>query len=296
MANLDEDARKVLHVLALRGQVDITTMAPQEVRDYYAAFPSMPGRDLHEVTQITVAGAQGDLPARLYRPSAAPNLPILVWFHGGGMVLGDLRSGDWVCRELAAQAETLVISVDYRLAPEHKFPAGPEDAYASVAWIAAHATELGGDPARIFVAGHSAGAYNAAMIALDERWLQPFGLEPRRLAGLVGLAGPYNFLPIVDDDIKPIFNVPVAQPDSQPVAHVSGHAPPTLLLVARGDRLVYPERNTEVLAREMRERGDAVTVKTYGGVSHTTLIGAMARPLRSLAPVLDDFSSFVLAH
>jgi acetyl esterase/lipase len=252
--------------------------------------------DTYVRTPDVAFGGDAQLRLDIYQPRALPlRAPVVVFFYGGSWSSGEREQYLFVGEALASRGIVTVIA-DYRLYPQVRYPDFLRDCAAAVAWTFQNIEAYGGDPARIFVAGHSAGAYNAAMIALDERWLQPFGLEPRRLAGLVGLAGPYNFLPIVDDDIKPIFNVPVAQPDSQPVAHVSGHAPPTLLLVARGDRLVYPERNTEVLAREMRERGDAVTVKTYGGVSHTTLIGAMARPLRSLAPVLDDFSSFVLAH
>jgi acetyl esterase len=166
MARLDDDAVQVLKLLAARGQVDITTLSPPEVRAHYAQFPSAPGPDLHQVRDLTVAGAAGDLPARLYRPSAAENLPVLIWFHGGGMVLGDLKSGDWACRELCLQAQTLVISVEYRLAPEHKFPAAPEDAYAALGWVAAHAAALGGDPARISVGGDSAGGTLAAVCCL----------------------------------------------------------------------------------------------------------------------------------
>jgi acetyl esterase/lipase len=232
----------------------------------------------------------------VYRPSSLPaDAPVVVFFYGGSWSSGGREEYLFVGEALASRGIVTVIA-DYRLYPEVRYPEFLKDCAAAVAWTFQHVAQYGGNPDRIFVAGHSAGAYNAAMVALDPRWLAPWNLKPSQLAGFVGLAGPYNFLPIVDEDIKPIFGAPNTPLDSQPIAHVTGPAPRTLLLVARSDRFVFPDRNTEVLAARLREQGDPVTVRSYGGVSHTTLIGSMARPLRVLAPVLDDFSSFVLAH
>jgi acetyl esterase len=169
MARLDDDAARLLTLLGAAGAVDITTRQPAELRAYYANFPTMAGPDVHEVRDLMVAGAEGEIPARLYRPSAATGLPALVWFHGGGMVLGDLRGADWVCRSLCAQAGTAVVSVDYRLAPEHKFPSAPEDAYAALCWVAEQADALGIDAARISVGGDSAGGTLSAVCCLLAR-------------------------------------------------------------------------------------------------------------------------------
>ncbi len=166
MANIDDDAAQILAFLAARGAPDMATLSPADVRAFYAGFPTAPGRLIHEVRELQVAGAEGEIPARLYRPSADTGLPILIWFHGGGMVLGDLQSGDWACRELCVQANTVVVSVDYRLAPEHKFPAAPEDAYAALLWVAANAAALGGDATRISVGGDSAGGTLSAVCCL----------------------------------------------------------------------------------------------------------------------------------
>jgi acetyl esterase/lipase len=232
----------------------------------------------------------------VYQPSARPrDAPVVVFFYGGSWQSGSRAEYLFVGEALASRGIVTVIA-DYRLYPEVRYPDFLRDCAGAVAWTFRNIARYGGDPQKIFVAGHSAGAYNAAMIALDERWLKPWDLAPAKLAGWIGLAGPYNFLPIVDEDIKPIFGAPNTPADSQPVAHVTKGSPATLLLVAKNDRFVYPERNTDVLADEMRALGDAVTVKSYDGVSHTTLIGSMARPLRGLAPVLDDFSTFVLTH
>jgi acetyl esterase/lipase len=147
MMKLDADARQVLAELAARGRFDITAHSPLQARAYLGAAPRPDGAVVHEVRALTVDGADGAIAARLYRPSAAPDLPVLVWFHGGGMVVGDLTTADWGCRELCMQADAAVVSVAYRLAPEHRFPAAPEDAYSATCWVAAHAAELGIDAA-----------------------------------------------------------------------------------------------------------------------------------------------------
>jgi acetyl esterase len=169
VARLDADARQVLRAMAARGRLDISALSPSQVRATLAGVARPAGAVVHEVRALSVAGAQGDIPARLYRPSAVPDLPALVWFHGGGMVLGDLDSADWICRELCMQADAAVVSVEYRLAPEHRFPAAPEDAYAATVWVATHAPALGIDAARMAVGGDSAGGHLAAVTCLLAR-------------------------------------------------------------------------------------------------------------------------------
>ena len=169
IAKLDADARQVLADMAARGRIDISTLSPLQVRAYVSGEPRPAGAVVHEVRALTVAGAEGEIPARLYRPSAAPDLPVLVWYHGGGMVIGDLESADWVCRELCMQADAAVVSVAYRLAPEHRFPAAPEDAYAAACWVSVHASELGVDASRMAVGGDSAGGTLAAVTCLLAR-------------------------------------------------------------------------------------------------------------------------------
>jgi len=130
---------------------------------------SGPGEPVAHVEDRALPGPGGPLPVRLYRPEAPAPLPLLVYFHGGGWVLGDLDSSDFGCRAYANRVPCLVVSVDYRLAPEHKFPAAVEDVVAATRWAAAHAAELGGDPARVAVGGLSAGATLAAVTALALR-------------------------------------------------------------------------------------------------------------------------------
>lgn len=128
-----------------------------------------PAVSLASIADRTIAGPNGEIPVRIYTPEGKGPFPVTAYFHGGGFVVGDLDTQDMIARGLAAGAETIVVSVDYRLAPEHKFPAAFEDCWAATQWAAAHAAELGGDPALIAVAGDSAGGVLASACALLAR-------------------------------------------------------------------------------------------------------------------------------
>lgn len=121
------------------------------------------------VEDRTIPGPAGAIPVRIYKPSDTPNLPILLFYHGGGWVVGDINSHDRLCRLLTKGANCIVVSVDYRLAPEHKYPAAPEDSYAALQWVAREAVSFGGDPSRIAVGGESAGGNLAAVVSLMAR-------------------------------------------------------------------------------------------------------------------------------
>lgn len=218
--------------------------------------------------------------------------PIVVFFYGGSWNQGDRRDYAFVGEALAARGMVAVIA-DYRIYPQVRYPAFVEDAAMVVAWARREAKTIGGDPARIFVMGHSAGAYNAAMVALDKRWLAQQSLSPSVLRGWIGLAGPYDFLPIENPDVKPVFFHPNSPPDSQPINHVTAKAPPALLMASRKDELVDPQRNTGGLARKLRAAGVSVKELTFNNTSHATLIVTMAWPFRQLAPVLDEVERFV---
>jgi acetyl esterase len=171
---LDVHAAKVLEMIRLSGRPPYETLAPAEARQFSrnaraVLAPEPP--EMGAVRDIKI-GEGGAIPARLYRPlGSAPNaaLPALIYFHGGGWVIGDLDTHDVVCRQIANGSGAAVVSVDYRLAPEHKFPAAGEDAIAATAWIAAHGATLGIDTARLAVGGDSAGGNLAAVVALDAR-------------------------------------------------------------------------------------------------------------------------------
>jgi acetyl esterase len=175
-ATLDPDAAAVFKAFQEAGRPPYETVSPAEARELYLkgrAVTNPEPPELLSVAPLAIPSPQGSIPARLYTPKTLRKAnglaPCLVFFHGGGWVIGDLDSHDVVCRKLAHDGELLVISIDYRLAPEHKFPAAIDDAIAATKWIADHATQLGIDPSRLMVGGDSAGGNLAAVVALAAR-------------------------------------------------------------------------------------------------------------------------------
>lgn len=166
---LEPQAAKLLELAAAGGRPELYDLSPADARrQMLEAGKPLAGepRPVGRVIDRSIPGPAGDIPARLYRPTAGPAelLPVLVYFHGGGFVIGDLESHDGVCRWLCEKAGCLVVSVGYRLAPEHRFPAAVDDAYAATAWVAAEAEALGGDRSRIAVGGDSAGGSLATVV------------------------------------------------------------------------------------------------------------------------------------
>ena len=232
----------------------------------------------------------------IYAPrDVAVGAPVVVFFYGGNWRMGERADYAFVGEALASRGILAVIA-DYRLYPEISYPGFLEDSAAAVAWTARKVRSYGGNPERLFVMGHSAGAYNAAMVALDARWLGAQGMQPSALRGWIGLAGPYDFLPIENPDVKPVFHFPDTPRSSQPISHVSAGAPPALLIASEKDSLVNPVRNTGRLASRLREAGIGVDAIYYDRTGHASLVATLSRPLRSLAPVLDDVERFVASH
>ncbi len=231
----------------------------------------------------------------VYQPIDGKGYPVVVFFHGGSWTSGSREDYKFVGEALASHGILTVIA-GFRLYPQVRYPDFLADSSQAVACVEREAPLYGGDPRRLFVMGHSSGAYNAAMLALDPRWLSSAGLAPRALAGWIGLAGPYDFLPMQDPKSQPVFNHPDYPAGSQPIDYVSKAAPATFLGAAASDDLVDPERNTKQLAEQLVAAGVPVTLRIYSEANHYTLIGAFARPLRGLEPVLDDVDEFVHAR
>ena len=249
----------------------------------------------HTLTAGVVYGPQPRQLLDVYRPTtAAPpgGWPVVVFFYGGSWNNGQRSDFAFIGEALASRGLVALVA-DYRLYPAVRYPEFLRDCAIALAWGFDHAGELGGNPSRVYVMGHSAGAYNAAMLALDARWLAPTGHRPSELAGLIGLAGPYDFLPIINPDAQPVFFHPNYPSDTQPLAFASTAAPRSFLGTAKTDSLVNPQRNTVALATRLGAAGVPVTLKLYERVNHLTLAGAFGRPLRWLAPVLDDVVRFV---
>ncbi len=244
-----------------------------------------------DVTVTTASFAPGPRGMMdIYRP-AKPTGPLVVFIYGGSWKMGDRAMYAFVARPLARRGAVVVVP-DYRVFPEIRWPAFIQDNAAATAWAIAHARELGADPAQIFVVGHSAGAYDAAMLALDPTYLAAAGASRDQLAGVVGIAGPYDFLPSNDPDVIPVFGAANNIPANDAVAHVDGRNPPLLLLHGDADTTVRP-RNTESLAARIQAAGGLVSTRIYPGVAHIGIITAFAPLFRSKAPVLDDAWTFI---
>ena len=223
--------------------------------------------------------------------SAAAGAPVVVFFYGGGWESGNRRMYRFIGATLAAHGIVAVIP-DYRVYPEVRFPDFIKDGAAAVAWAEAHAAEYGGDPARLFLMGHSAGAQIAALLALDRHYLREAKADPENIAGVIGLAGPYDFLPLKSERLRDIFGTTDTDRHSQPIDYVTADAPPMLLASASDDVTVYP-RNSRALAARLRAAGRRVTELYYPHVGHRTLIAAFAGPLSFLAPVQRDTLRFI---
>ena len=240
--------------------------------------------------------AYGRGPRRMldvYRPDTNGAGPVAVFFYGGSWQSGERSLYPFVGASLAARGIVAVIP-DYTLFPDARYPAFLDDAAHAVRFVRDHAREWGGDPRNLVLMGHSAGAYIGAMLAFDSRWLDQVGLTAARdLAGIVGLAGPYDFLPIVDPVLQEIFGGP-DRIETQPIRYVTANAPPALLIAPRRDKVVSPG-NTKRLAAQIRGFGSTVEERLYPRVGHLSMLGAIARPLQFLAPVLDDVTAFVMA-
>jgi acetyl esterase/lipase len=222
------------------------------------------------------------------------NAPVVVFFYGGSWNSGSRSDYAFVGEALASRGIVAVLA-DYRLYPQVRYPLFLEDGARAVAWTHEHIRQYSGNPQRLYLMGHSSGAYNVAMLALDPGLLGAVGLSPQNLSGWIGLAGPYDFLPVKNPQVRPVFFWPDSPPRSQPINHVSRGAPPALLIAASEDELVNPARNTGGLARKLREAGVPVQDLYFSRTSHATLVATLSRPLRGLAPVLDVVTAFVNA-
>ena len=225
------------------------------------------------------------------RPAGAAAAPVVVFFYGGAWRSGNRGLYRYVAKALARRGYVAVLP-DYRIYPEVCYPDFLEDGAQVVRWVKDNVGRFGGDPNKIFLKGHSAGAHIAAMLSIDARWLHKVGLSPGRdIAGLIGIAGPYDYLPLRDETLKLIFGG-ADRPETQPIFHVAPGAPPALLMTGSRDRLVEPGNSTRLAAR-LVAAGNAATVKTYRRVGHYVIIAAVAPLLRFLVPVLRDVDAFI---
>ena len=280
----------------------------EAVRSSSVQLPAPDDAVVGQVVDTVIDGPGGALALRIYTPPGSAPFPVVVYCHGGGYVVGDLDTQDMIARALCAWSEAVVVSVDYRLAPEHPFPAAPDDTFAALQWVAAHAGEISGDAARLAVAGDSAGGNLVAAAALRAR--DSGGPALRAIINIYGScnypseltasAREFKDGPLLSqDDIAWFYQQYLENPDVQqhdpqasPVRAVS-HAglPPTFVATAECD----PSRDdAEAFAAKLAAAGVAVETKRYAGMVHG--FASWVGFLPGARAVLQDAAAFLKRH
>ena len=224
-------------------------------------------------------------------PTPGAGKPVVIFFYGGNWQSGNRADYRFVAEALTSRGIVAVVP-DYRVYPAVLFPDFVTDSANATRWIKDNIGRFGGDPRSIFLMGHSAGAHIAVLLALDPRYLVDAGMTPAELRGVIGLAGPYDFLPLKSETLKRIFGTEPERWRSQPINYVDGRNPPLLLMTGNDDDTVAPA-NTERLAAKIESRGGPVKVITYDGPGHVGILLKLAAPLRENGGVLQAVTQFV---
>ncbi len=251
-------------------------------------------------TRLAERGAAyGPLPRNkldVWVPANAPAgpLPVVVFFYGGGWVSGSRGEYGFAGRAFAA-AGFVAIVADYRLVPQVRFPAFVEDGALAVKWVRDNIAGHGGDPGRIALSGHSAGAYIAAMLALDRHYLTDIGVDPSIVRAAALLSGPYDFYPFTEVRGRDALGNWPRPAETQPISFVRPGAPPMLLIHGTADTVARPY-NSENLAARLGKLGAPATLRLYPGKSHIDTIKSLSPPFRGATPALADSVAFLRAN
>ncbi len=231
----------------------------------------------------------------VYSPNAGDgDAPVIVYIYGGAWASGSKEESAWIGASLARRGFVAVIP-DYRIYPEGLWPLFLQDNAAAVAWTHRKIAQYGGDPNKIVLVGHSSGAFNVFSLAVDRRWLDAEGLDPKNdVKAVIGLSGPYSMMPLDGDREHAIFGE--GRDYTEPYAHIDGRSPPLLLLVGADDRAAGPSNSPEA-AKRVREKGGEAEAILYPSVSHSDTRDAFGGlPIASNAPILGDILSFLARH
>ena len=218
-------------------------------------------------------------------------LPMVVFFYGGSWQTGDRADYLFAAQALTSRGYIAIVP-DYRLFPEVGFPGFIEDGAKAVRWVLDHAAEFGGDPDRLYLMGHSAGAHIASMLTYDESYLAAEGVSANRIRGTISLAGPQSFYPSQTASIARVFAHLPDENVARPIVYVDGDEAPMLLLHGGDDDTVFLY-NTVDLMKAVRDAGGAARQIIYPGVGHLGILFALAGPFRDIAPVLRDTAAFI---
>ncbi|OGI64377.1 MAG: alpha/beta hydrolase [Candidatus Muproteobacteria bacterium RBG_16_60_9] len=254
-------------------------------RDGYARTTDLPYGPL--------ARQQLDVYAPATPVEKAPR-PVVIFFYGGGWESGDRTDYRFVAQALASQGIIAVVP-DYRVYPQVRFPQFIADGAKVLRWVKNNVARFGGDPNHLFVMGHSAGAHIAAMLTLDQTFLRAVDMSPTTLRGMIGLAGPYDFLPLRSETLRTIFGSVEERWRSQPINFVDGSNPPMLLMTGSEDTTVSPG-NTARLAAKIQAHGGSVTVKSIPGVTHAGVLLRLAAPFRGDGEIHRAVIDFIHTH
>ena len=235
-------------------------------------------------------GSQSRQQLDVYQPTVSRNGIVVVFFYGGGWRMGQRAEYRFVAQTLTRHGATVVVA-DYRLYPEVVFPEFMHDTAAAVAWTHRHIAQYGGDPTKIYLLGHSAGAHIASLLALDPQYLQLQGLNTTILAGVVGLSSPADFATTLEAKYRPVFVDQARLELAQPIRYARADAPPMLLQHGADDTLVLP-RNSEVLAQAVQAVGGQARAKIYPDKGHSGMLLILSEVL-GRSPILDDTLDFL---
>ena len=269
---LNPQAKFLLDQMAAMGMPPIHEQEPEAVREANRLPPAVPGATMANVEDRNIPGPAGDIPVRIYRPTDASDHSLLVWYHGGGWVIGDLDGADVTCRELADRSGSVVVSVDYRLAPEHRYPAAHEDCYAATVWAAANAAELGADAGKLAVGGDSAGGNLAAVVSLRARDEDGPAISFQLLVypvtdhsyETVSYSDNADGYLLTRDGMEWFWNHYLGPDGDGSHPHLSG-LPPAHVITAEYDPL---RDEGEAYAKRLQEAGVPVTQTRYAGQIH----------------------------
>lgn len=219
---------------------------------------------------------------------------VIIFYYGGNWDSGERADYKFAAEALVSHGYIVVIP-DYRVYPEVLFPALMADPVSAAKWVKTNIKKYNGDANKVFLAGHSAGAHIAAMMAINPEYLAEVSLKPNDFAGVIGLAGPYDFLPLKSERLKIIFGPEAQQWKSQPINFVDGKNPPLYLAVGMKDNTVWP-RNTFNLAKKIKQNNGIAEVYEFASYGHVDMVSKLAKPLRGNGELLKSVITFIDLH
>lgn len=219
---------------------------------------------------------------------------VIIFYYGGNWDSGERADYKFVAESLTSLGHIVVVP-DYRVYPDVLFPGLIADPVSVAKWVKTNIKKYDGDGDKIFLAGHSAGAHIAVMMAINSEYLAKESLKPSDFAGVIGLAGPYDFLPLKSNRLKSIFGAEAEQWKSQPINFVDGKNPPLLLAVGMKDGTVWP-RNSFNLSKKIKDNNGLVEVVEFASYNHIDMVAKLAKPLRGNGELLKSVAAFIDKH